>query len=76
MIPTKKATHITIIEDLAPGIKRIFNEVSLNRRFLNVESIWPIDVRLKYRCSNNKHSFEIKTMSPCSKLLEPFCVEC
>ena len=58
---TKNATHITITEDLAPGIKRIFNEVSLNRRFLNIESVWTIDGRSKYRYSNNTRSFDIRS---------------
>ena len=34
----KKAKNVKIQEDLAPGIKHIFDEVSLKRRFVNIES--------------------------------------
>ena len=45
----KNATHIRISEDLAPGIKTIFDEVSSNRRFLNIDSVWTIDGKIKFR---------------------------
>ena len=57
----KKATNIKINEDLAPGIKRIFNEVSSNRRFLNVDSVWTIDGKIKFRYINNPRTFEIRS---------------
>ena len=45
----KEAKHVKIREDLAPGIKQIFDEISINRRSLNVESVWTIDGRIKFR---------------------------
>ena len=65
----KNATHIAITEDLAHGIKRIFNEVSSNRRLLNVESVWTIDGRIKYRYSNSTRSFEIRSYADYHQLL-------
>ena len=55
----KNATHIRINEDLAPGIKTIFDEVSSNRRFLNIDSVWTIDGKIKFRYLNNPRIFEI-----------------
>ena len=52
-----------ITEDLAPGIKMIFNEVSRNRRWLNVDSVWTIDGKIKYRFTNNPRTFEIRSYS-------------
>ena len=57
----KKPTHITINEDLAPGITHIFNEVSSNRRFLNVNSVWTIDGKIKFRYINNPCTFKIRS---------------
>ena len=57
----KKATNIKLIEDLAHGIKRIFNEVSSNKRFLNVDSVWTIDGKSKFRYLNNPGTFEIRS---------------
>ena len=57
----KRATNIKINEDLAPGIKRLFDEVSTNRRFLNIESVWTIDGRIKFRFVNNSTTFEIRS---------------
>ena len=48
----KKATTVTINEDLAPGIKRILDDVSSNRRFLNIDSVWTIDGGIKVRFVN------------------------
>ena len=58
----KQANNVKITEDLAPGIKMIFNEVSKNRRFLNVDSVWTIDGKIKYFV-NNPRTFEIRTYS-------------
>ena len=38
----KKATNVKINEDLAPGIKRLLDKVSTNRRFLNIDSVWKL----------------------------------
>ena len=35
----KEATSLKIWEDLAPGIKRIYDELSINRRLLNLECV-------------------------------------
>ena len=53
----KMVTNIKIHEDLVPGIKRILDEVSTNRRFLTIGSIWTIDRCIQFRFINNpKHS--------------------
>ena len=57
----KKARHMKIHEHLAPGIKCMFNEVSSNRRFLNVDIIWTIDGQIKCRYINNPRRFEIRS---------------
>ena len=59
----KNARNVKIYEDLAPGIKMIFNEVSKNRRLLNVDSVWTIDGKIKYRFTNNPRTFEIRSYS-------------
>ena len=45
----KNASNVKIFEDLAPGIKMIFNEVSRHGRLLNMDSVWRIDGKIKYR---------------------------
>ena len=57
----KNAKNVKVSEDLAPGIKRIFDEVSSNRRFLNIDSVWTIDGRIKLRYVNNPNTFEIRS---------------
>lgn len=57
----KKAGNVKIYEDLAPGIKHIFDEVSSNRRFLNIESVWTIDEEIKFRYVNSPSTFEIRS---------------
>ncbi len=44
----ERRKNIKIREDLAPGIKRMFNQVSVNRSSLNIESVWTIDGRIRY----------------------------
>ena len=39
----KKVTAVKINEDLAPGIKRLLDDVRSNRRFLHIDSVWTID---------------------------------
>ncbi|MCP4481272.1 MAG: hypothetical protein GY817_00375 [bacterium] len=57
----RDAKNIKIREDLAPGIKRMFDEVSVNRRSLNIESVWTIDGRIRYRHVNSPRTFEIRS---------------
>ena len=57
----KNSTHIRSNEDLAPGIKTVFDEVSSNRRFLNIDSVWTIDGKIKFRYLNNPRIFEIRS---------------
>ena len=59
----KNAKNVKIFEELAPGITMIFNEVSTNHRLLNVDSIWTIDGKSKYRFANNPRTFEIRSYS-------------
>ena len=55
------ANNLKVSEDLAPGIKKIFDEVSSNRRFLNVDSVWIIDGKINYRHINNPRTFEMRS---------------
>ena len=57
----KKANNGKIQEDLSPGIKRIFSEVNSKHRFLNIESVWSIDGRIKFRYINDSHTLEIRS---------------
>ena len=57
----KNALTIKIKEDLPPGIKQIYDQVSSNRRFLNIDSVWTIDGRIKCRYANNLKTFEIRS---------------
>jgi len=57
----KKAKTVKIQEDLAPGIKRIFDEVSSKHRFLNIESVWTIDGRIKFKYINDSRTNEIRS---------------
>ena len=41
------AKNEKVSEDLAQGIKRIFDEATSNRIFLNIDSVWAIDGRIK-----------------------------
>ena len=65
----KKAKNVKIQEDLAPGIKRIFDEVSSKRRFLNIESVWSIDGRIKFRYVNDSRTLEIRSYADCYDLV-------
>ena len=57
----KMPTNIKIHEDLAPGIKSMLDEVSTNRRFLNIDSVWTINGRIKFRFINNPRTFDIRS---------------
>lgn len=47
MMKKKTAQNIRIYEDLAFGIKRMLDEIIVNKKQLNVESVWTIDGKLK-----------------------------
>ncbi len=55
----RKAKEIKIREDLAAGIKKAFDHINYNRRLYNVESVWTIDGRIKYKFIRNPRPFEI-----------------
>ena len=57
----KNALTVKMKEDLAPGITQIYDQVSSNRRFLNIDSVWTIDGRIKFRYANNPRTFEIRS---------------
>ena len=59
----KKATNVKVKEDLAPGIKKVFDDINMNRRLLNLESVWTIDGRIKFKYLNNPRPFEIRSFS-------------
>ena len=57
----KKAKTVKIQKDLAPSIKRIFDEVSSKCRFLNIESVWTIDGQIKFKYINDSRTNEIRS---------------
>ncbi len=59
MCAKRKAKEIKIREDLAAGIKKAFDHINHNRRLYNVESVWTIDGRIKYKFIRNPRPFEI-----------------
>ena len=65
----KNAPNVKIHEDLAPGIKKIYDHLSFGRRSFNIESIWTIDGRIKYRLNNNPRAFEIRSYADYDKVI-------
>ena len=59
----KKATNVKVKEDLAPGIKKVFDDINMNRRLLNLESVLTIDGRIKFKYLNSPSPFEIRSFS-------------
>ena len=68
----KKATGIKIFEDLAPGVKRMLDSLNVNRIPLNLESVWTIDGRIKFKHFNNNRISEIRTFGDYNSLLHNF----
>ena len=52
----KNGLTFKINEDLALEIKQIYYQVSSNRRFFNIDSVWTIDGRIKVRYANNPNT--------------------
>ncbi len=65
----KEAKSVRIYEDLVPGVKKLFDHVSSQRRFLNVESVWTIDGRIRYRLINNPRINEIRSHTDFNDLI-------
>ncbi len=65
----REAKNIRIKEDLAPGIKRLFDELNLNRCYFNLESVSTIDGCIKYRFTGNPRPFEVSTYADVHQLL-------
>ncbi len=59
----KKATEVKVKEDLAPGIKKVFDDLNMNRQLLNLESVWTIDGRIEFKHLKNPMPFEIRSFS-------------
>ena len=65
----KNCKNIKIHEDLAPGIKKIFDQLSFGRRLYDIESVWTIDGRIKYRLFGNSRVFEIRSYADLDTLI-------
>ncbi len=65
----KEAQDIKIFEDLAPGIKRMFDSLNVNRIPLNIDSLWTIDGRIKFKHFNSNRIFEIRSFSDYNGLM-------
>lgn len=65
----REAKNIRIVEDLAPGIKRLFNYVNSLRSSSNLESVWTIDGRVKFKFCGNHRTFEIRCFADLDKLV-------
>ncbi len=53
----KNAQNVRIYEDLAPGIKQMYDDVSKNGRYLNIDCVWTIDGQIKFRFVGSPHPF-------------------
>ena len=51
--------NVKIHEDLAPCIKYIFDQLIVGQRLYDIESVWTIDSRIKYRLLNDSRVFNI-----------------
>ena len=67
----RKATGVKFREDLATNVKKAFDHISINRRNYNVESVWTIDGRIKYKLNGNPRSFEIRSYADYHELTHP-----
>ncbi len=47
------------------------DHISINRRNYNVESVWTIDGRIKYKLNGNPRSFEIRSYADYHELTHP-----
>ena len=47
------------------------DDVSKNRRYLNIDSVWTIDGKIKFRYVGNPHPFEIRSYSDYYKVINP-----
>ncbi len=68
----KEAKGIKIFEDLAPGVKRMLDSLNINRIPLNLESVWTIDGRIKYKHFNSNRFFEIRSAGDYNRLTGSF----
>ncbi len=57
----KETKEIRIVEDLAPGIKQMFDFLNSSRSNLNLEFVWTIDGRIKYKFFGDTRPYEIRS---------------
>ncbi len=57
----KEAKGIKIVEDLAFRVRNILTYLNARRRELNLECVWMIDGKVKYKYFNFPRSFEIRS---------------
>ena len=65
----REAKDIRIFEDLAYGIKKMFDFLKSQRSRLNLENVWTIDGKIKYKFIDNPRPFEIRNYLDYHKLI-------
>ncbi len=68
----KEAKNIGVKEDLAPGIKGMVNKIFKDKGRINVEKVWTIDGRIKFKMNGNQKVFEIRSYADYANLMNPF----
>lgn len=66
----KSATNIKIVEDLAYGIRQVFNDIIQNKDRLNVESVWTIDGKIKYKFCGEERTNMVNSHSDYVRLFD------
>ena len=59
----KEAKDVRFVEDLAYGIKKMCSFLNASRAQLNLEFVWTIDGKIKYKFFNDTHRYEIRNYS-------------
>lgn len=65
----KEAQNIKIVEDLAYGIKKVYDFLNANRREIDLEYVWTIDGRIKYKFTGDSRPYEIRSYADYDRLI-------
>ena len=65
----KEAKGIKIVEDLAYGIKKVFDFLNAHRRDIDLEYVWTIDGRIKYKFTGDPRPHEIRSYADYDRLI-------
>ena len=65
----KEAKDVRFVEDLAYGIKKMYSFLNANPSELNLEFVWTIDGKIKYKFFNHYRRIEIRNYSDYHRLV-------